>query len=154
MLKSTYPGNVMSKPKQTLEEKAAARVLKKQQQAELEAKWAAEREAAFAAFKAGLPKRLMEVSDWASKLGVVNEVTLTETGPEVKFYNNETGYRIDTILSYNSEEWVVELLEQDLQALQDRKDLAEKRKACAQSAWNTLEEDQKSCIKEYIHYLR
>ena len=142
------------KLKQIPEQKAAAKELKRQQKAEQEAKWAAEREAEVAAYKAGLPKRLMDAQARATKLGVRSEVSLTETGPEVTFYNDESGHYIETTLSYNSNDWEVESLERDLQLLQDRRDLAEKRRACAQSAWNNLSEDEKSCLREYITWMR
>lgn len=142
------------KPKKTLEEKALARALKKQAEADQKMKWEFERAAELAAYKAGLPKRLMDAQGRASKLGVRSEVMLTETGPEVTFYNDESGHYIETTLSYNSDEWEVEHLESELQQLQDRNDLAEKRRACAQSAWNNLDDDQKSCLREYITWMR
>ena len=142
------------KQKQTPEQKALAKSIKIQAAADARMKQEFERAAELAAYKAGLPKRLMEAQGRASKLGVRNEVTLTETGPEVTFYNDESGHYIETTLSYNSDDWEVESLERDLQLLQDRLDLAEKRQAIAKSAWNTLDEDQKSCLREYINYMR
>ena len=146
----------MTTPKQKLtpQQKALTKELKKKAKAELEAQYRAERESAAAAYTAGLPRRLMEIQARATKLSVRNEVILTETGPEVTFYNDDIGHYFDTTLSYSSDEWEVELLEKDLQQLQDRNDLAEKRRACAQAAWNNLEEDQKSCLREYITWMR
>ena len=142
------------KQKQTPEEKAAAKELKKQQKAEQEAKRKAEQDAEVAAYKAGLPKRLMNAQKNAERLGVRTEVTLTETGPEVSFYNDEKGYYVETTLNYNSEVWEVEHLESELWTLHERAELAQKRRECAQSVWNTLEEDQKSCLREYITWMR
>ena len=141
------------KQKQTPEQKALTKELKKKTKAELEAQYKAVHESHVAAYT-GLPKRLMEIQARATRLGVRNEVILTETGPEVTFCNDESGYYIDTTLSYSSDEWDVELLEKDLQQLQDRNDLAEKRRACAQSAWNNLDDDQKACLREWIIWMR
>ena len=142
------------KQKQTPEQKALAKAIKVQAAADQKMKWEFERAAELAAYKAALPKRLMDAQARASKLGVKSEVTLTETGPEVVFYNEETGHYIETTLSYNSDEWEVEHLESQLQTLQDRNDLAEKRRACAQSAWNNLDDDQKACLREWITWMR
>jgi hypothetical protein len=142
------------KQKKTPEEKAFAKALKVQEAADQKMKWEFEHAAELAAYKAGLPKRLMDAQARAGKLGVRSEVTLTETGPEVSFYNDKRGHYVETTLSYNSDEWEVEALEQDLQQLQDKHDLAEKRRECAQSAWNNLTEDQKSCLREYINWMR
>ena len=142
------------KQKQTPEQKALAKAIKVQAAADQKMKWEFERDAELAAYKAGLPKRLMDAQARASKLGVRNEVTLTETGPEVTFYNDESGHYIETALSYSSDEWEVEALEHDLQRLQDRLDLAEKRQSVAKSAWGNLTEDQKSCLREYITWMR
>ena len=142
------------KQKQTPEQKALAKAIKVQAAADQKIKWEFERAAELSAYKAGLPKRLMDAQARASKLGVKSEVTLTETGPEVVFYNEETGHYIETTLSYNSDEWEVEALEHDLQQLQNRQDLAEKRRAVAQSAWSNLTEDQQSCLREYITWMR
>lgn len=143
-----------AKQKPTLEQKALARAIKKQAEADARIKWEFEQAAALAAYKASLPKRLMDAQARASNLGVRSEVTLIETGAEVTFYNDESGHYIETTLNYGSDEWEVEALEHDLQQLQDRRDLAEKRRACAQSAWNTLDEDQKACLREYITWMR
>ena len=142
------------KSKLTPEQKAYAKAVKAQAAADQKIKWEFEAAALLAAYKAGLPKRLMEAQGRASKLGVRTEVTLTATGPIVTFSNEEKGHYIDTELSYESDEWEVECLERDLQLLQERQDLNEKRRACAQAAWNNLDEDQRSCLREYITWMR
>ena len=153
--KFTYQNNMTTpKSKPTPEQKALARAVKEQAETDARIKWEFEQAAALAAYKAALPKRLIEAQGRASKLGVRNEVTLTETGPEVTFFNDENGYYIETTLGYNSHDWEVESLERDLQLLQDRLDLAEKRLAIAKSAWDTLDEDQKSCLREYNTWMR
>ena len=142
------------KQKQTPEQKALAKAIKVQAAADQKIKWEFERAAELAAYKAGLPKRLMDAQARASKLGVKSEVTLTESGPEVTFYNDESGHYIETTLSYNSDEWEVEVLERELQSLQDRNDISEKRRAIAQAAWSILDDDQKACLREWITWMR
>ena len=142
------------KSKKTPEEKALAKALKIQAAADQKIKWEFERQAELAAYKASLPKRLMDAQARALNLGVSTNVSLTPTGPEVSFYNEEKGHYIETTLSYDSDEWEVECLERDLQQLQDRKDLADSRRAIAQSAWSTLTEEQQSCLREYITWMR
>ena len=144
----------MPKIEKTPEQKAYAKAVKAQAAADAKIKYQLEQAAELAAYKAALPKRLMDAQARASKLGVKNEVILTETGPEVVFYNEESGFYIETTLSYNSDEWDVEHLESQLQTLQNRDDLKEKRRSCAQSAWNNLDDDQKSCLREWITWMR
>jgi hypothetical protein len=144
----------MTKPKPTPEQKAYAKAVKAQAKADEKMKQEFDAAAELAAYKAALPKRLMDAQTRAGKLGVKSEVTLTPTGPEVTFFNEEKGHYIETTLSYDSDDWEVECLERDLQLLQDRHDLAEKRKGVAQSAWGNLTEEQQSCLREYITWMR
>ncbi len=146
----------MTTPKQkpTPEQKELAKAIKIQAAADARMKYEFEKAAALATYKAGLPKRLMDAQARALKLGVRCEVTLTEIGPNVTFSNDEKGHYIETTLSYNSDDWEVESVEHDLQMLQDRADLKEKRRECAQAGWNALTEDQKSCLRDWINWMR
>lgn len=146
----------MTTPKQKLtpEQKAEKKALKKQQQADAQAEYEAERASRLAAYKANLPKRLMTAIAFAGKAGVCADVSLSETGPSVRFHVSLVDNYFDTTITYESEEWEIEFVEYTLSNILKERDESTKRKACAQSAWNNLEEDQKSCIKEFIHYLK
>jgi hypothetical protein len=146
----------MTTPKQKLtpEQKAEKKALKKQQQADAQAAYDAERATMLAAYKAELPKRLMAAIALAGKASVCADVSLSETGPSVRFYISLVDQYFDKTITYESEEWEIEFVEYTLSTILKERDESTKRKACAQSAWNNLEEDQKSCIKEFIHYLK
>ena len=140
------------KSKLTPEERLAAKELKAQRLAEENARFEKEHAAEIAEYKAGLPKRLMDAQALANKLGVDTEVRLTPTGPTVTFSNDT--HNIDETLTYESSSWEVEYIEDKLAILKKIEDDAAARRACAQSAWNNLTEDQKACIKEFIHWMR
>lgn len=146
----------MSTVKQTPEQKAAAKALKLQADADARMKYEFEQAAALAKFKAELPKRLMDAQALATSLYVSTHVELTATGPSVRFeYENHKSHTyLDNILTYDSEEYEVQGVEDRLATIKAEKEEDERRLACARSAWSNLEDDQRSCIKEFIHHLK
>jgi hypothetical protein len=146
----------MATQKLTPEQKAAAKALRLQADADARMKAELAFAAAVAAFKAGLPKRLMDAQALASALCVATHVELTTTGPSVRFEyeNHKSRTYLDNILTYNSDEYEVQCVEDRLATIKAEKEEDERRLACARSAWANLEEDQRSCIKEFIHYLK
>jgi hypothetical protein len=142
--------------KQTPEQKAAAKALKKQAEADAKIKYDFERTAELAAYKASLPKRLMDAQALAASIWVATHVELTATGPSVRFEHEDHSKKLylDSTLTYESESWEVESVEDRLKDIKHAKEESERRLQCAKSAWGNLEEDQRSCIKEFIHSLK
>ena len=146
----------MATQKLTPEQKTAAKALRLQADADARMKAEFEQAAVLAAFKAGLPKRLMDAQALATSLCSSTHVELTESGPSVRFEYEDHGNKIyiDTTLTYNSEEWEVASLESDLNTVKLAKEEDARKLACAKSAWGNLTDDQQACIKKYIHYLK
>lgn len=105
------------------------------------------------AFRMSVPKRLMEARKLAEQLGVSCQVSLSETGPLVHFYNSESSY-INVSASYEIEEWELDSLESDLELMKQERDNKIAQQALAQAIFDTLTTEQKTAIKQYIHYLR
>jgi hypothetical protein len=146
----------MPKEKLTPEQKSAARSLKLQTEADAKIKYDFQRAAALAEYKAALPKRLLDAHALASSLCVATHVELTATGPSVRFEHEDHSKKLylDSTLTYESESWEVESVEDWLKDIKHAKEESERRLQCAKSAWSNLEEDQRSCIKEFIHSLK
>lgn len=146
----------MAKPKQTPEERAMRKALKLAEEANARTAYEAERVAADAVYKAGLPKRLMDAQALASSCGVATHVELTANGPSVRFEYEDHSRKsyIDEKLTYQSEEWEVECLEGHLRALKAERDAAAARLVLAQSVFNRLTDEEKVAIKENIAWLR
>jgi hypothetical protein len=146
----------MKKLALTKEQKAAHKALKtmaeNHERMQLEFKAAA----ALAAFKAELPKRLMDAQALAGSLGVATHVELTTTGPSIRFEyeNHSKDIYFDHILTYQSNEWEIDGLEKLLQRITDVQDECKVRMACAKNVFDKLTDEEKSCMKEYIHYLK
>lgn len=147
----------MTTLKRTMPVSAEEKALRKEAKAKIaEAEKAArelEAAAELAAYKAGLPQRLVEAKEKAEKLGVRVEIDLTHEGPVVSFYADDPECSIEDTLTYNSNSWEVEYLEGRLCRLQARQDLQRQRMETARSAWATLSDDQKSCLREYFAYM-
>lgn len=140
----------------TPEQKAERKALKIAAEAAARIQRELEEKKRIETFKAGLPKRLMDAQALALKLGVLTRVELTETGPSVSFkYEDHSGkFYINDTLTYESEEWDVENIESTLDQLDKKHKEYEARRLVAQSVFGNLTEEQKSAVKEFIHYLR
>ena len=130
--------------------------LTKEQKIEQEKADRAAHTLALVKYKVGLPKRLMAVRELAGRLGVATHIDLLQSGPEVRFdYEGHTEkVYIDCILTYESEEWEVDSLEQQLTGLEEHINRVEAEIACAQSAMSSLTEEQRQLIKKHIHLIR
>ena len=150
----------MAKELLTPEQKATSKAIKKAiniaaaADAQMKAKF--EKEAAAAKYKAELPKRMMEAQALAQRIGVTTEVELTEIGPQVSFHceNDTDKWYINEVVGYDTEDWELEYLEDKLNTIKATQDARAARREFAQSAFSKLTDDEKTCIKEFIYYLR
>lgn len=140
----------------TPEQKAERKALKIAAETAARLQRELEEKARLEAFKAGLPKRLMDAQALASKLGVSTHVELTATGPSVRFEyeDHSDNFYIDDTLTYESQEWDVEYIEGKLNELDEKHKAYEARKLVAQSAFGALTDEQKAAVKEFIRYLK
>lgn len=144
--------------KLTTEQKEARRIAKEARDAE-DAK-AAEaqrlrRIEELAIYKASIPKRLMDAQAAARWLGISTDVSLTASGPLVNFNDDSGNIYINETLTYESEEWELESLEQTLKNLKEKRDAYEAQRIVAQDAWSSqLTTEQQLAIREHFHYLR
>jgi len=146
----------MAKPKLTTEERAMRKALKLAEEANARMTYEAEKAAADAVYKAGLPKRLMDAQALAGSCGVATHVELTATGPSVRFEYEDHSHKsyIDETLTYKSEEWEVEFLEGKLRDLKALRDAAAARLLLAKTVFAKLTDDEKIALKENIMWLR
>ena len=146
----------MATSKMTPEERALRRAARLALEAEANQRWEAERAAQMTAFKAGLPKRLMDAQALASYCGIAVHIELIESGPSVRFEyeDHHNKFYIDSTLTYDSDEWEVSDLEGSLASLKAKQDKEAARRVLAQSAFAKLTDDEKSAMKDYIHYLK
>jgi len=147
---------VKQRTKLTPEQKELNRALKKQAEEDARIKREFEAQAALEKFKAELPKRIMNAQALASALGIHTGITLSERGPLVHFYNEDKDNKIyiDDTLSYDSDEWEVEILERSLDEVRAIKEESKRRMEVAQSVYNRLTDDEKQCLKENIVWCR
>jgi len=145
---------------QTKEEIAVARRKKqgerKAEQDRMRAEYEVQKQEHLAMYKASVPKRLMEAQALASWLGIAVHVSLTATGPSVRFEeeNHHDKLYIDETITYETEEWELENLEATLASLKAKRDAYDQRRIVAQRIFSNLSDEEKICIKEHIHYLR
>lgn len=146
----------MTKLALTPEQKAASKRLKAQAAADAQMKARFEEETAAAKYKAELPKRMMDAQALALSLGVNVEIELTAIGPQVTFRcrNESDNQYVEKVIGYDTEEWELDYLERELQGLKKAQDEREQRRYFAQAAFSILTNEQKTCIKEFIHYLK
>ena len=138
----------------TPQEKAAKKAATKAAAAAAEAKRKAEEEAYRVAFRASMPKRLTALKEAAEQVGVTTELDLYNTGPQVRFFNEGKLRNFDEILNYNSDEWDIEWIENQVKDLKAEQDAREARRNLASAAFAKLSEDERVALKEFIHYLR
>jgi len=128
-------------PRETKEERVAR-----------EAREESERLAATAVYRASIPGRLMVAQALAQEVGITTDIRLTATGPSVRFY--ESDGILDETVCYTTEEWELEHLERILREKKDEKDARIARRELAQKTFDSLSTEQKTALKENIHYLR
>lgn len=107
-------------------------------------------------YKVELPKRLMDAQALAITLNVSVRVGLTVAGPVVsfKYENSHNSKYIDCALTYESDEYAVICLENQLVELKKHLEQISEEIACAQSIMNNLTDEQRELIKKHIHLIR
>lgn len=115
-----------------------------------------EYEQARATYKANLPRRIKDAQNLATVLGVATHIELINSGPSVRFEYEDHTYNlyVDTILTFDSDEWEIELLEEDLVKIKEKKDAYEARRVLAQEAWDKLTVGERLAIKEHLIWLK
>ena len=146
----------MKKQPLTPEQKATAKALKIMAATNERMQQEFKDAAALAAFREALPKRLMDAQALAGSIGVATHVELTATGPSIRFEyeNHSKDIYFDHILTYQSNEWEIDGLEKLLQRITDMQAECKVRMAYAKNVFDKLTDEEKSCMKEYIHYLK
>ena len=109
-----------------------------------------------AMYKASIPKRLMEAQALAVKLYVSVHVSLVASGVAVRFEfeNHHKKIYIDDTITYETEEWELDVLEKQLADMNAERIAAEARLIVAQGIWNRLSAEERAAIKEHQFSLR
>lgn len=100
-------------------------------------------------------KRLMDAQALAVSMGAEVNVTLTDTGPSVHFFweHTKSGVDLDEVITYQSEDWEMTFIEEQLDKARLWKDAFERRRELATTTWAALSDEQKIAIKESIFSL-
>ena len=118
------------------------------QQADAEAALAASLE-----YRKTVPALLMDMQAIAQQVGVSTSVSLTPTGPSVKFYDDASN--INDTVTYDTEQWEIEYLQRKLRDLLEALNFRIVQRSVAEDAWaNKLASEERAAIKVTIHYLR
>jgi len=104
------------------------------------------------AFRLTMPARLMRLSALAQQVGIETNIRLIENGVSLKIQNESKPY-IDSTLTYDSEEWEVDMVESELNSIKAEIDARAARRALAQEVWAKLSADEKAAVKENIYSL-
>lgn len=129
-------------PKETKEQRAE-RLAREQEAAEL----------ALAEYTKSVPARLAAAENLARKLGISTKITLTEGGPSVHFYDDQSEF--DHFLTYQVERWELEWIEEKLSKLKQEQDDKLARRQLAEDVWvNKLSSEERFAIKENIYSLK
>jgi hypothetical protein len=150
----------MVKPKITSEERAAKRAARLAEEHRVRdeqvKQWAEES----AAFKAGMPAKMVLLIGKAERCGCDTTVELTVDGPSVQFryYSSQDGNswnatELEETLTYDSLKPDVDDVESFLNVLNEKRDRIEAQLALAKSVFSCLTAEQQTAIKEHIHYL-
>lgn len=109
-----------------------------------------------AEFRKQMPERLMKIEQWAKRLGVSVEVTLTATGPIIDLQQDfNSGHGFDDQIGYNTEEWEVEHVERKLRDLEEEQNERIRKRGIAEDVWaNKLTSEERAALKENIYLLR
>lgn len=113
----------------------------------------AQREQEKEAFRLTMPARLMRLSALAQQVGIETNIRLIEDGVSLRIQNDSKPY-IDSTLTYNSEVWEVEMIEQELNDIKAEQDAITARRELALTVWAKLSDNEKLAVKENIYNLR
>lgn len=108
------------------------------------------------AYRATIPAKLVELQALASAAGVSTNVKLTPTCPKVEFYRWNCDSRnndFEETLTYDSEQHEVEYVELRMKGFKEKIDARAARHKLAQDTFNTLTQEQKEALKEFIRQL-
>ena len=101
------------------------------------------------AFRKSMPAKMAALRMLAQSIGVSTDIQLNEFGPVVKFYDEIS---IDTELTYDSEQWRVEQLEETFMNIKAAQDEAARKKELAREIWDRMTTEEKVLIKDHIKY--
>lgn len=104
------------------------------------------------AFRQTMPERLSKLVDRYKSIGVYPDIKLMESGPRVLF-DHEGEFYVHSYLTYDSDHWEVEAVEQAVEEECSRREFAKQRFALAGVAWAKLSKDEQSAIREFIRSL-
>lgn len=117
---------------------------------ERQARIAAEEAARKVAFLAGLPARIFQIKNEATRLQVSFNVDVDEFGTKLIFNDDDNGF-YDDVINYNSQEYEVEYVERKLREINEAQESRKRRWGIAQDVWNNkLTEEEKISLKEFI----
>jgi hypothetical protein len=114
-------------------------------------------EKAFEEYTALLPFRILNAIAAAGAVGVSTQTTLCSDGkPETRFEYEDHKRKnyIDRAISYNSDQWEIDILEGELEELRLDKIAQEERLVLAHSVVKKLTEKELEALKEFIHVIK
>jgi hypothetical protein len=113
----------------------------------------AEAKLAKEALRLAMPSRLMQLFARAQGVNISANIKLIASGVEMTVYHDGHPH-IDSTLTYDSEEWEVEMVEDSIDLLKADIDARNARKGIAQDVWtNKLTPEERAALKEFIHSL-
>ena len=124
----------------------------KEQRREREASEAIAQELLVEEYRKTIPKRLIDAQALATSLDISTEVKLSEHGPRVFFYID--GSDFSTNVTYNTEQWELESLENRLCEMKIERDARAGRRQLAQDIFDRLNTEEKNALKENIHWVK
>lgn len=105
------------------------------------------------AFRLTMPSRLMQLFARAQGVNISANIRLITSGVEMTVYHDSHPH-IDSTLTYDSEEWEVEMVEDSIDLLKADIDARQARRELAQDVWtNKLSPVERAALKEFIHSL-
>lgn len=107
-----------------------------------------------AAYRATVPKRMMDASALARSLGVHVNISLLYDSPVAEFTFYHDGWTSEDSITYTTEEWALRALEMQLQEMKAKQDAKEARRKLAQDIYDKLSTEEKAALKEHIEQLR
>jgi hypothetical protein len=114
-------------------------------------------EKAFEEYTATLPGRILQAIAAAGELGVSTHTTLCADGkPETRFEYEDHKHKfyLDRVISHNSDQWEIDVLEGELEEIRLDKVAQEQRFELALNAVKKLSKAEFVVLKEFIHVIK
>jgi hypothetical protein len=114
-------------------------------------------EKAFEEYIATLPGRILQAMAAAAEVGVSAHTTLCADGkPETRFeYEDHKRHAyIDRVISHNSDQWEIDILEGELEELRLDKVAQEQRFEVALNATKKLTKEEFEALREFIYAIK